>query len=150
MLRESLSEALKTALKDRDQKSVSTVRLILAALKDEDIAARPKGVDKVADAEILALLNRMIKQRRDSIALFDKGGRADLVASETAEIAIIERFLPRRMDEAQMQAAIEAAIAATGAAGIKDMGKVMAELKARHPGDMDFGRAAPLVKAALG
>jgi uncharacterized protein YqeY len=150
MLRESLTEALKTALKDRDQKGVSTIRLILAALKDRDIAARPKGIEQIPEAEILGLLQGMIKQRRESIVLYDKGGRADLVAGETAEIAVIERFLPKQMDEAAMQQAIKQAIAATGAAGIKDMGKVMAELKAKHAGALDFSRAGPLVKAELG
>ena len=150
MLRESLNEALKTALKDRDQKSVSTLRMVLAALKDKDIAARPKGIDKIPDAEILGLLQSMIKQRRESIVLYEKGGRADLVEGESGEIAVIERFLPKQMDEAAMQDAIKQAIAATGAAGVKDMGKVMAELKAKHAGAMDFSKAGPLVKAELG
>src|SRR5258706_9112026 len=141
MLRESLTEALKTAMKDRDQKSVSTLRMVLAGLKDRDIAARPKGIDQIPEPEILGLLQSMIKQRRESIALYEQGGRADLVASESAEIAVIERFLPKQMDEAAMKAAIKDAISATGAAGIKDMGKVMAELKAKHAGAMDFSRA---------
>jgi uncharacterized protein YqeY len=150
MLRDDLNEALKTALKGRDQKSTSTLRMVLAALKDKDIAARPKGITQIPDAEILALLQSMIKQRRESIVLYEKGGRADLVDGETAEIAVIERFLPQQMDEAGMVEAIKAAIAATGAAGVKDMGKVMAELKAHHAGTMDFSRAGPLVKAQLG
>jgi uncharacterized protein YqeY len=150
MLRESLTEALKTALKERDQKSVSTLRLILAALKDRDIAARPKGIPQIPDSEILSMMQGMIKQRRESIALYEKGGRPDLVEGESGEIAVIERFLPRQMDEAGMKQAIKEAIAATGAAGIKDMGKVMAELKAKHAGSMDFSRAGPLVKAELG
>jgi uncharacterized protein YqeY len=150
MLRNDLTEALKTALKGRDQKSVSTLRMVLAALKDKDIAARPKGITQIPDGEILSLLQGMIKQRRESIELYEKGGRADLVAGESAEIVVIERFLPQQMDEAGMTAAIIEAIAATGAAGIKDMGKVMAELKARYAGSMDFSRAGPLVKAQLG
>ena len=150
MLRESLNEALKTALKERDQKSVSTIRLMLAALKDRDIAARPTGVQQIPEPEILSMLQGMIKQRRESIELYAKGGRTDLVEGETAEIAVIERFLPQQMDEAGMKAAIKEAIAATGAAGIKDMGKVMAELTAKHAGTMDFSRAGPLVKAELG
>jgi uncharacterized protein YqeY len=150
MLRESLNEALKTALKERDQKSVSTLRMVLAALKDRDIAARPTGVQQIPEPEILSLLQSMIKQRRESIALYEKGNRPDLVAGETAEIAVIERFLPQQMDEAAMSLAIKEAIAATGAAGIKDMGKVMAALKAKHAGSMDFSRAGALVKAELG
>jgi hypothetical protein len=150
MLRDDLSEALKAALKDRDQKSVSTLRMVLAALKDKDIAARPKGITQIPDAEILTLLQAMIKQRRESIVMYDKGGRPDLVAGESAEIAVIERFLPQQMDEAGMAAAIKDAVAATGATGIKDMGKVMAELKAKHAGSMDFARVGPLVKAQLG
>ena len=150
MLRESLNEALKTALKERDQKGVSTLRMVLAALKDRDSAARPNGIQQIPEPEILSLLQSMIKQRRESIALYEKGNRADLVEGETAEIAVIERFLPQQMDEAAMRQAISQAIAATGAAGIKDMGKVMAELKAKHAGMMDFSRAGPLVKAELG
>ena len=150
MLRDDLTEALKAALKDRDQKSVSTLRMVLAALKDKDIAARPKGITQIPEAEILGLLQAMIKQRRESIVMYDKGGRADLVAGESAEIAVIERFLPQQMDEAGMAAAIKDAVAATGATGIKDMGKVMAELKAKHAGSMDFARVGPLVKAQLG
>jgi hypothetical protein len=150
MLRESLNEALKTALKERDQKSVSTLRMVLAALKDRDIAARPQGIQQIPEPEILSLLQGMIKQRRESIVLYKQGNRADLVAGETAEIAVIERFLPQQMDEATMQQAIKQAIAATGAASVKDMGKVMAELKAKHAGVMDFSRAGPLVKAELG
>jgi uncharacterized protein len=150
MLRESLNEALKTALKERDQKSVSTLRMVLAALKDRDIAARPQGIQQIPEPEILSLLRGMIKQRRESIVLYKQGNRADLVEGETAEIAVIERFLPQQMDEATMQQAIKQAIAATGAASVKDMGKVMAELKAKHAGVMDFSLAGPLVKAELG
>jgi uncharacterized protein len=150
MLRESLNEALKTALKERDQKSVSTLRMVLAALKDRDIAARPQGIQQIPEPEILSLLQGMIKQRRESIVLYKQGNRADLVEGETAEIAVIERFLPQQMDEATMQQAIKQAIAATGAASVKDMGKVMAELKAKHAGVMDFSLAGPLVKAELG
>jgi len=150
MPRESLNEALKTALKESDQKSVSTLRMVLAALKDRDIAARPQGIQQIPEPEILSLLQGMIKQRRESIVLYKQGNRADLVEGETAEIAVIERFLPQQMDEATMQQAIKQAIAATGAASVKDMGKVMAELKAKHAGVMDFSLAGPLVKAELG
>ena len=150
MLRESLTEALKTALKERDQKSVSTLRLVLAALKDRDIEARPKGIQQIPEPEILSMMQGMIKQRRESIALYEQGGRADLVEGEKGEIAVIERFLPQQMDEATMQDAVRQAIAATGAASIKDMGKVMAELKAKHAGSLDMSRAGALVKAELG
>jgi uncharacterized protein YqeY len=150
MLRDDLNEALKAALKDRDQKAVSTLRMVLAALKDKDIAARPKGITQIPEPEVLSLLQAMIKQRRESIAMYEKGGRADLVAGESAEIAVIERFLPKQIDEAGMNAAIREAIAATGAAGIKDMGKVMAVLKEKHAGSMDMSKAGPLVKSQLG
>ena len=151
MLRARLSEALKTAMRDRDQRAVSTVRLILAALKDRDIAARGKGnADGIAEPEILQLLQTMVKQRRESIELYAKGGRQDLVDQEAGEIAVIERFMPQQMDEAAMAAAIATVVAEAGATGIKDMGRVMALLRERHAGQMDFTRASILVKQALG
>jgi hypothetical protein len=151
MLRARLSEALKTAMRDRDQRAVSTVRLILAALKDRDIAARGKGnADGIAEPEILQLLQTMVKQRRESIDLYAKGGRQDLVDQEAGEIAVIERFMPQQMDEAAMAAAIATVVAEAGATGIKDMGRVMALLRERHAGQMDFTRASVLVKQALG
>ncbi|WP_374448314.1 GatB/YqeY domain-containing protein [Stella sp.] len=151
MLRARLSEALKTAMRDRDQPAVSTVRLILAALKDRDIAARTKGnTEGIGDPEILQLLQSMVKQRRESIELYARGGRQDLVDQETGEIAVIERFMPQQMDEAAMAAAIAAGIADAGAGGIKDMGRVMTLLRERHAGQMDFARASQLVKQALG
>lgn len=151
MLRARLSEALKTAMRERDQPAVSTVRLILAALKDRDIAARTKGnTDGIGDPEILQLLQSMVKQRRESIELYAKGGRQDLVDQEAGEIAVIERFMPQQMDEAAMAAAIAAGIADAGAGGIKDMGRVMTLLRERHAGQMDFARASQLVKQALG
>ncbi|BBK29643.1 hypothetical protein EDC65_0038 [Stella humosa] len=150
MLRARLSEALKTAMRERDQPAVSTVRLILAALKDRDIAARGRGNgDGISDLEILQLLQTMVKQRRESIELYARGGRQDLVDQEAGEIVIIERFLPQQMDEAQAQAAIGAVVAELGAASIKDMGRVMALLKERHAGQMDFTRASAQVKQAL-
>lgn len=151
MLRQQFTDALKTAMLAKDTATLSSIRMITAALKDKDIAARPKGqADGVSDEEILALLQSMIKQRRESIALYTQGGRQDLVDKEQAEIAVIERFLPAQMDEAETAKAISDAIAETGAASIKDMGKVMAILKDRYTGRLDFGRAGPLVKAALG
>lgn len=151
MLRARLSEALKTAMRERDQPAVSTVRLILAALKDRDIAARSKGnTDGIGEPEILQLLQSMVKQRRESIELYARGGRQDLVDQETGEIAVIERFMPQQMDEAAMAAAVAAGIADSGAGGIKDMGRVMTLLRERHAGQMDFARASQLVKQALG
>jgi uncharacterized protein YqeY len=151
MLRGQISDALKDAMRAKEARTVGALRLILAKLKDQDIAARPRGVtDGIPDEEILQMLQSMIKQRRESIALYEQGGRQELADQERDEIAVIERFLPRQMDEADTKAAITAAIAATGAAGVKDMGKVMAELRARHAGQMDFGKASALVKGMLG
>ena len=150
MLRDKLNESMKEAMKARDAAALGTIRLILAKLKDTDIAARTEANrEGVADDKILSMLQSMIKQRNESIALYEKGNRADLAEKEKAEIAVIERFLPQQMDEAAMSQAIKEAIAATGAAGIKDMGKVMAALKAKHAGSMDFGKAGAVVKAVL-
>ncbi|CAA7622881.1 GatB/YqeY domain-containing protein [Magnetospirillum sp. SS-4] len=151
MLRRELSDALKQAMLTKDPRVVSTVRLILAALKDRDIAARPKGqADGIGDDEIRQMLQSMIKQRRESISLYQQGNRPELAQQEADEIAVIERFLPRQMDEAETQAAVRAAIAEVGAAGIKDMGKVMAILKGRHAGEMDFTKASATTKTLLG
>lgn len=149
MLRAAVNEAYKSALKARDQRLVDTLRMVLAALKDKDIAARPKGIDQIGDDEILSMLQGMVKQRRESIALYEQGGRADLVEKEQGEIRVIEGFLPKQMDEAEAGAAIVALVAELGAGSIKDMGRVMAELKARYAGQMDFTRASALVKQAL-
>lgn len=151
MLRKELNDALKQAMKAKDQQSLTTVRLILAALKDRDIQARGTGnVDGIPDQDILEMLQKMVKQRRESIELYEKGGRADLVAKEQAEIAVIERFLPRPLDEAETEAAVEEAIAELGASSVKDMGRVMALLKQRYPGRMDFAQAGQRVKQRLG
>lgn len=151
MLRSQITDALKVAMLAKDSATVSSIRMITAALKDKDIAARPKGqADGIGEDEILALLQYMIKQRRESIALYTQGNRQDLVDKEQAEITVIERFLPTQMDEAATAKAVADAIAEVGAASIKDMGKVMAVLKDRYTGQLDFGRAGPLVKAALG
>jgi uncharacterized protein YqeY len=151
MLRSTLNDALKAAMRDRDAATTSTLRLILAALKDRDIAARPKGVTTgIGDDEIASMLQGMIKQRRESIELYQKGGRADLVDKESAEIVVIERFLPQQMDESAMAAAVGEVVSAIGATSVKDMGKVMAELKARFAGQMDFAKASGLVKQRLG
>jgi uncharacterized protein YqeY len=151
MLRTSFNDALKAAMRERDAATTSTLRLILAALKDRDIAARPKGqADGIGDDEIATMLQGMIKQRRESIELYQKGARADLVDKEAKEIVVIERFLPQQMDESAITQAIGEVVAAVGAASVKDMGKVMAELKARFAGQMDFAKASALVKQRLG
>jgi uncharacterized protein len=149
-LREQFTERLKTAMKSGDAAGTSTMRMILARLKDVDIAARPKGMDRVPDDEVLTALRGMVKQRRESVELYQKGGRQDLVAKEEAEIAVIESFLPQQMDEAAMQGAVADAIAETGAAGMNDMGKVMATLRAQHGATLDMARVGPIVRAKLG
>lgn len=150
MLRSELNDALKQAMKAKDQQTLTTVRLILAALKDRDIQARSNGnLDGVPEQEILEMLQKMVKQRRESIALYDQGGRDDLVAKEEAEIGVIERFLPKPLDEAETEAAIDSVVEELDAASIKDMGRVMAVLKERYPGRMEFGRASQLVKKRL-
>ena len=149
-LREQFSEALKNAMRARDQKRVSTLRLVLAAVKERDIAGRTEtNRADVGDEEILSLLARMIKQREESAAAFEGGGRPELAASEREEIAIIREFQPAQMSESETQSAAAAAIAEAGASARKDMGKVMAALKARYPGRMDFARAAVVVKDLL-
>jgi uncharacterized protein len=151
MLRQRLSEELKLAMKAKDERTVSTVRMILAGLKERDIAARGRGnMAGVSDEEIGELLNRMVRQRRESIALYEQGKRPELAEKERQEIRVIERFMPSQMDEAEMTDAVAGVIAALGAATIKDMGRVMASLKERYAGQMDFGKAGALVKARLG
>ncbi|HJO75851.1 MAG TPA: GatB/YqeY domain-containing protein [Rhodospirillales bacterium] len=150
MPRTRLSDALKIAMKEKDERSVSTIRLILAALKDRDIAARGKGgKEGIPDDEILGLLQSMIKQRRDSIALYEKGGRMELAQQEAEEIAIIEEFLPAQMSDDDIAAAIAAVIDEAEAATLKDMGKVMSGLKEKHAGSMDFSKASAMVKERL-
>ena len=148
-LRDQFTEQLKAAMRSGDAPRVSTLRMILARLKDTDIAARPKGIQQVPDDEVLAMLRGMVKSRRESIDLYRQGNRPELAAKEEAEIAVIAAFLPAQMDEATLAAAIDAAIAATGAATIKDMGKVMGELKSKHAAALDLSRAGPMVKAKL-
>ncbi len=147
--RDQFTDQLKASMKAGDALRTSTLRMILARLKDVDIAARPKGIDKVPDEDVLAMLRSMVKSRRESIDLYRQGNRPDLAAKETAEIEIIETFLPQQMDDASMQQAVADAIAETGAQGIKDMGKVMTALRARHAAALDMSRAGPLVKARL-
>jgi hypothetical protein len=149
-MREQFTEALKTAMKAGDKARLSTIRLIQAALKDKDIEARGAGRGQATDDEILALLQKMVKQRQESIAIFAQAGRMDLAANEQAEMDVISGFLPRQMDDEAIRSAIAAAIAETGAASMKDMGKVVAALKGKYAGQMDFAKASQLVKAALG
>ncbi|MGO4727925.1 MULTISPECIES: GatB/YqeY domain-containing protein [unclassified Inquilinus] len=150
MLRTQFTDTLKTAMKARDERTLSTVRMIIAALKTKDIDARGKGnMDGIPDEEILSLLQTMVKQRRESIALYQQGNRQDLVDKEQAEITMIEQFLPQAMGEAETAAAIGAVITELGAAGMKDMGRVMAELKTRYAGQMDFSKVSAAVKAQL-
>ena len=149
MLRETFNEALKDAMRAKDQRKVGTLRLINAALKDKDIEARGLGKGPLGDEDILALLQKMIKQRNDSIEAYEKAGRADLVVQEQEEKAIIEAYLPQQMGPDEVKEAVQAAIAATGAASVKDMGKVMGELKGKFAGRMDFSKANGVVKELL-
>jgi uncharacterized protein len=148
-MREKINDDLKTAMKAGEKDRVGTLRLINAAIKSADIDARPSGKDKVDEAGVLAVLAKMIKQRRDSIEQFVAGGRQELADKEAAEIKVIEAYLPKQMDVAEAKAAIAAVITEVGAASQKDMGKVMAALKARYAGQMDFGKASAAVKELL-
>jgi len=150
MLRDNLAEALKEAMRARDMTTVGAVRLILAKLKEVDIAARTEASrEGVADDRILSMLQGMIKQRNESVVLYEKGNRPELAEKEKAEIAVIERFLPKQMDEAAVAAAVAEAVASTGAKSVKDMGGVMAVLKTKYAGQMDFAKASAAVKKAL-
>jgi uncharacterized protein YqeY len=150
MLRDKFKDQLKDAMKSRNERAVATLRLVQAALKDRDIAARGRGkMDGIDEAEILSMLQGMIKQRRESIEAFEKGGRNELAQQEREEIAIIETFLPKQMSDAEAQAAITALVAELGATSIKDMGRTMAALKERHSGTIDMTKASALVKQAL-
>jgi uncharacterized protein YqeY len=148
-LRTRFTAVLKEAMLAKDAATTSTVRMIMAKLKDVDIAARPSGVDKVPDEQVVSMLRGMVKSRREAVDLYRQGGREELAAKEEAEIAVIEGFLPQQMDDAQIAAAVGAAIAEAGATSVKDMGKVMAALK-KLGGALDMGRAGPVVKAKLG
>ncbi len=151
MLRNAIPEALRAALKNQEKRAISTVRLIIAALKDRDIAARGKGnTDGIGDDEILQMLQTMVKQRHDSIEMYEKGGRLELAEQEREEITIIEGFLPQQLGDAEIGAAVDQVIAEVGAGGMKDMGNVMGALRDRYTGQMDFGKASALVKEKLG
>jgi uncharacterized protein YqeY len=149
-MRETITAALKHATKAQDKRRMSTLRLVRAAIKDRDIAARTAGKTEATDAELLELFAKMIKQREESQKIYADAGRAELAKQESEEIAIIREFLPKQLSDKEMEKAIAAAIAETGAASVKDMGKVMAALKAGFAGQMDFARASALVKAKLG
>jgi uncharacterized protein YqeY len=149
VLRDDINNALKEAMKARNERAVSTLRLVNSALKNADIEARGAGKPPLTDAELLALLQKMIKQRQESVELYQKGGRVDLVKQEQEEIAIISGYLPKQMSEAEISAAIEAAIAETGASSMKDMGKVIGSLRGKYAGQMDMGKASGMVKAKL-
>jgi uncharacterized protein YqeY len=149
-LRDQFTTRLKAAMQGGDTAATSTLRMIMAKVKDADIAARPKGVTAISDDDITAVLRGMVKQRRESVELYVQGKRQDLVDKETAEIALIESFLPQQMDAASLAAAVEDAVAATGATSVKDMGRVMAALKQKYAATLDMARAGALVKTRLG
>ena len=149
VLREAFTDGLKASMRAGDAARTSTLRMVLARLKDLDIAARPKGVAAIPDDEVLSMLRGMVKSRRESVELYRQGNRPELAAKEEAEIGVIESFLPRQMDDADLAAAVDAAVASTGAASPKDIGKVMAALKVAHGAALDMGRAGPLVRARL-
>jgi uncharacterized protein YqeY len=149
-LRETIKQGLTEATKAQDKRRMATLRLIQAALKDRDIAGRTEGRDAgVSDAEILEVLSKMVKQRRESAGIYESAGRMELAQQENEEIAIIESFMPKQLSDAETAAAVQAVIAETGAASIKDMGRVMGELKKRHAGQMDFAKAGAIVKEKL-
>jgi len=150
-MRDKLNEALKEAMRSKDQRAISTLRLILAALKDRDIASRGKSADgRITDDEILQMLQSMVKQREDSIAMYEQGGRLELAEQEQAEIDILEKYLPAQLTESELDALIDEVIAATGAESIRDMGKVMAAIKSQAAGKADMGAVSGRVKARLG
>ncbi len=149
MLRDDINNAVKEAMKARDERKLSTLRMVNSTIKNADIEARGQGKPPLSDADLLSVLQKMIKQRQEAVELYDKGGRAELATAEREEIAIIQAYLPKQMSEDDIKAAIAAAIAETSAAGKKDMGKVIGVLKTKYAGQMDFAKASGLVKAAL-
>ncbi len=149
MLRNSLNDALKEAMRNKDKQAISTLRLILAALKDRDIAARGEGSEAIGEEAVLEMLQKMIRQRRDSIEMYEKAGRTELAEREQSEIDVIEKFLPKQMSAEEIEKIVEDLIAELGVDSIKDMGKVMGALKSKYAGKMDFGKASGVVKAKL-
>ena len=150
MIRDDIKAALVAAMKGGAKETTATIRLIQAAIKNRDIELRTGTAPADDDVLVSEVLQKMVKQRRESIAMYEQGNRPELAAAEAAEVAVIERFLPKMMDEAETRAAIEAIKAEIGASTVKDMGRVMAELKTRHAGKLDMSKASGLVKAALG
>ena len=150
-LRARLQDATRQAMKSKDSARLSTLRLIGAAIKDREIAVRGEADGgEVGEAEILQIMGKMVKQRQESARAYEEGGRLELAEKELAEIGVIQEFLPRQLDQAEIAVAVDAAVAETGAASIRDVGRVMAALKARYTGQMDFGAVGALVKARLG
>ena len=149
MLRDDINNAVKDAMRAKDERKLSTLRMVNSTIKNADIAARGEGKPPLSDADLLSVFQKMIKQRQESVELYDKGGRAELAAQERDEIAVIQAYLPKQMSDDDVKAAIAAVIKETGAASMKDMGKVVAQLKAKYAGQMDFARASGLVKTAL-
>ncbi|HEU4660724.1 MAG TPA: GatB/YqeY domain-containing protein [Pseudolabrys sp.] len=149
MIRDDINKALTEAMKAKNERAVSTLRMVNSTLKNADIEARGSGKPALGDPEVLAILQKMIKQRQESVELYKKGGRDDLVKQEEEEIAIISGYLPKQMSESEMAAAIDAAIKETGAAGMKDMGRVIGVLRGKYAGQMDMGKASGLVKTRL-
>ena len=150
MLREDLQKALKEAMLAHDAATTGAVRLIIAGMKEKDVEARGKGAKEATEAELLAMMQTMVKQRNDSIKMYVDGHRQDLADKELAEIKVIERFMPKQLNDAETEAAIKAVIAETGAASMKDMGKVMGALKAKYAGQLDMGKANGIIKGLLG
>ena len=149
MLRDDINNAVKDAMRAKDERKLSTLRMVNSTIKNADIEARGQGKPPLSDADLLGVLQKMIKQRQEAVELYDKGGRAELAAQEREEIAIITSFMPQQMDEAETQAAIAEVVNEVGAAGMKDMGRVMAALKERYAGRMDFANASGVVKGML-
>jgi len=149
MLREDIQNALKSAMKEQDMPKVNAVRMIVAGIKEKDVDARGKGKKQAEDTDLLSMMQTMIKQRRESIEMFIKGGRDELAQKEENEIKIIEGFLPKQLSASEVQEAVKAAIAQTGAQSVKDMGKVMAALREKYAGQMDFAAASGLIKSLL-
>ena len=149
MLREDIQNALKEAMKEKNMLEVNAIRMIIAGQKEKDVDARGKGKEKAEDADLLAMMQTMIKQRRESIEMFIKGARPELAEKEEAEIKIIERFLPKQLSEEEVEKAVKDVIAQTGASSMKDMGKVMGALRAKYAGQMDFGAVSNVIKTLL-
>lgn len=149
MLREDIQNALKEAMKEKNTLEMNAIRMIIAGQKEKDVDARGKGKEKAEDAELLSMMQTMIKQRRESIEMFIKGGRPELAEKEEAEIKIIERFLPKQLSDNEIKAAVQETIKETGATSMKDMGKVMGALRAKYAGQMDFGAVSGIIKSLL-